>query len=139
MEGRRTHQSTEHLAIQCWFYMKQVLISELLLEKHDSNKVSCIYQSTWSNITSFFVAYFFITFPRALSSFHPSTVRIIFLLLMAMVGIIRSYYRDLWRIRRCGQSTNTFFRVNRYGSWKQIMAIAGYFIQVGSIINGNGS
>ena len=87
----------------------------------------------------FFVAYFFIMFPTAVSSFHPVTVIIIFLYVMGRVRIIIRYRKESWWTRRGVQSTNIIFRGNRNGSWKQIWIIVGYFIQAVSIINSNGS
>ena len=56
---------------------------------HGSKKVSCLYQSTWSNRTLYFNI-FFIVFPGAVSYFHPVTVKIIFLHCVRRVRIIRS-------------------------------------------------
>ena len=55
-----------------------------------------------------FVACFSIVFPRAVSSFHPVTVRLVFLHCMGSVRIIRSYEKWSWQIRRSVQSNNIF-------------------------------
>ena len=44
---------------------------------------------------------------------------------------------ELDQIISGGQSTNRFFRGKRYGRYKHVRDIMNYFIQVGSIINGN--
>ena len=85
-----------------------------------------------------FVASFFIVFPRAVSSFHPDTVRLVFTHCMGRVRIIRRYEKESWRIIRGVQSTNIIFRGNRDGSWEHIWGIAGSFMRAGSIINGDG-
>ena len=106
-------------------------------KSHDSNKIYCRYQSTWSNRTSFFVASFIVVFLTEVSSFHPATVRIIFLNFMGRVRIIRRQEKEQWRIKRGGQITNRIFRGNRDCSWEHIWGIAGSFMQVGSFTNGN--
>ena len=105
---------------------------------HGSNKVSCHYYITWSNITSFFCSIFFVIFPIAVSYFNPATVRLIHIHGMTMVGIIRRLEKDLWQIIRGGKSTNIVFGGNRYGSWKHIRGTPGSFLWYGSIINSNG-
>ena len=83
-----------------------------------------------------FVEYYSTMFPRALSSVDPNFQRHIFFRNMDSFRTIIS--KDIWQIRRGGQSTNRVFRGNRYGSWEHIWGIAGYFMRSGSIINGDG-
>ena len=52
---------------------------------------------------------------------------------MVMVMIIRSQDKDLWVIRRGGQSTDIFYIRNINGSWNHIRGIEGYFIRAGII------
>ena len=85
-----------------------------------------------------FIASFIIMFPRAVSYFHPATVRLICIHCMSMVRIIRRQDKESWQISRGVQSTTIFFRSNRDGSWKHIGGITGSFMWAGSIINGNG-
>ena len=65
-------------------------------------------------------------------------VRVEIIHYMVRVMIIRSYDKELWIIRRGGQSTSRVFRGNIYGIWKQIRGIAGSLIWAGTIINENG-
>ena len=53
-----------------------------------------------SNKTSCFVAYYPITLPRKVFSFHPDIVRVDIIHDMVSGMIIRSYGKDLWGIRR---------------------------------------
>ena len=46
--------------------------------------------------------------------------------------------KEIWQIRRRGQSTNITSMGNRDGSLEQICGIMGYFMQEGSIINDYG-
>ena len=117
--------------------MKKSPISESFLKNHNDNKISFLYQSTWSNRTSFLKNLCHHVSQRIIL-FHLDMVRLIFLHGMARVRIIRSQQKELWLIRSGGQSTNKFFIRNIYGSWKHIRGIAGSFIWEGSIINGNG-
>ena len=82
-------------------------------KNHDSNKLSCLYQSTWRNGTSSFCSIFFITFTRAVSYFHSYTVRIIFLCGMTMVSIIISQEKELWLIIMGGKTTNRFLETKK--------------------------
>ena len=56
--------------------------------------------------THLFVASFIIVFPIAVSSFHHSTVRLIFLYSMGRFRIIRRYEKESWIIRMGGKITN---------------------------------
>ena len=77
-------------------------------------------------------------FTKLVSSFHPATVRIIFIHCMERVGIIITQEKELWKTRRGGQITNNILRDNRYGIWEHIWGRVGYFMRAGYIINGNG-
>ena len=83
-----------------------------------------------------FVVSFLIMFPTSLYSFQPSKEIHIFLQDMESIKITRR--KEIWIIRRGGQSTKRILRENRSGSLDQIWGIAGYFMRVGSIIKGNG-
>ena len=76
-----------------------------------------------------FVASYLTMFPKAVSSVDPTFERHIFLHNMESIRIIRR--KEIWRIRRGGQSTNIIFRGNRDGSWEQIWGIAGSFMRGG--------
>ena len=83
-----------------------------------------------------FVASFLITFDTAVSSFHPTKERKIFIHNMESISIIKG--KDIWLIRRGGQITERVFKGNQDGSWEQIWGIVGTFMQDGSIIKGYG-
>ena len=83
-----------------------------------------------------FVASFFTMFTKTVSAVHPTFQRHIFLHNMESIRIISM--KDIWKIRRGGQSTNRIFIGNRDGSWEQIWSILGSFMWGGSIINGDG-
>ena len=91
----------------------------------------------WGEITCFFSC-LPITSSRSVSYFHPAMAAVVFLSGTERVRIIRIHENNLRVIRRGGQSTNIFFIGNRYGIWRRIRSIAGYFIWEDIIINGNG-
>ena len=82
-----------------------------------------------------FVAYYLTMFPIALSCVYPTVERHIFIHNTYSIRIIRR--KEIWIIRRGGQSTNVIFRGNRDVIWEQIWSILGSFILAGSIINGD--
>ena len=75
-------------------------------------------------------------FTTSVSSLKLSTVRLVFLYNMESIWII--IRKDIWKIRRGGKITNRIFRGNIYCILENIWGITGYFMKVGSIINGNG-
>ena len=75
-------------------------------------------------------------FLKAVYYVHPILESLIFLHNMEIIRIIRR--KKIWRIRMVGQSTNRIFRGKIDVSWEQIWGISGFFMRVGSIINGDG-
>ena len=75
-------------------------------------------------------------FTTALSYFHPTKERYIFLHDMEIIKII--IRKEIWRIIRRGQITNIISIENIEGSWEHICGIMGSFMQEGSITNGDG-
>ena len=63
-----------------------------------------------------FVASFFIMFFTAVSYFHPTKERHIFINNTESIRIIRR--KEIWIIRRGGKSTKIISRGNRDGSWE---------------------
>ena len=83
-----------------------------------------------------FVAYFLIVFPTADSCVESNLDIHIFIHNMDSISTIRR--KEIWRIRRGGQSTNRIFRGKIDGIWEQSRGISVSFMRTGSIINGNG-
>ena len=75
-------------------------------------------------------------FSIVVSSVHPNSDRNIHIHNMESIRIISR--KEIWRIRRDGQSNNSILRGNIDGSWDQIWGISGSLFQAGSIIKGNG-
>ena len=98
-------------------------------------KYIVLIRACWSIEPCIFVVYFLIMFPTAISSFKPTKERHIFLHNMEIIRII--IMKEIWRIRRVVKVLTYFYKKQRC----QLGADLGYggiFIQVGSIINGNG-
>ena len=83
-----------------------------------------------------FVAYVLAMFPTTVSSVHPTFQRHIFLHNMESIRTISR--KDIWLIRRGGQSTTIIFRGNRDGSWEQNWGVSSSFMRKESIINVDG-
>ena len=77
--------------------------------------------------------------PGSVSSFPPSTSRVVTNDGMVSVRIIIIQKNKLWGVRRGGQINSIVFRGNRNGIWKSIRGILGSYFQAGTIINGNNS
>ena len=75
-------------------------------------------------------------FPTEVSSVDPTFEIHIFLNNMESIRIIRR--KDIWKIRRGGQSNTIIFIGNGDGRWEQIWGISGSFMRARSTINGDG-
>ena len=83
-----------------------------------------------------FVASFSTMFHTTVSSAEYTFQRHIFLQNMESTRIVSK--KGIWRIRRGGQGTNRFFRVNRDVIWEQIWGLLVSLILGWSIIDGDG-
>ena len=75
---------------------------------------------------SLFVVSCFIVFPRAVSSFLPATLRLVFIHNIAMDRIIRREINNVLIILRGGKSTKIVLKGKRDGRWNHIWGIMEY-------------